>query len=168
LVGDSLNMDHSARPTSSLYITRPRSDRDQLPPSGASELLSNAIDGLQHDSSDLTSRIVELLRNDAQATGNYAIAQQLREERRRLWIQIEELECKYLPVPREIPPAIEIELMAGPDALMPRCVLLSITTACHIVRIMCMRHSMSRFLHGFLNLRKQSRCTRSPAPQACL
>jgi hypothetical protein len=81
-------------------------------------LLSSAIDWLQNDASDLTSRIVEL-RNAVQATGNYAIVQQLREERRRLWIQIEELECKFLPVPREIPPAMEIELMPGPGTLMP-------------------------------------------------
>jgi hypothetical protein len=112
-------MDHSARPTSSWSIPRSRSDRDQSPPSGASELLSSAIDALQNDACDLTSRIVELLRNTAQATGNYAIVQQLREDRRKFWIQIEELECKCLPVPRETPPAIEIELMLGPDALMP-------------------------------------------------
>jgi hypothetical protein len=71
----SLNMEHSAHPTSSLSIPRSRSDSDQSPSSGSSELLSSAIDGLQHDASDLTSRIVELLRNDAQATGNYAIVQ---------------------------------------------------------------------------------------------
>jgi hypothetical protein len=82
-------------------------------------LLSSAIDGLQHNASDLTSRIVELLRNAAQVTGNYAIAQQLREGRRTLWIQIEELECKCLPVPQETPPAKEIELIPGPDALIP-------------------------------------------------
>jgi hypothetical protein len=98
---------------------RPRSDRDQSPPFAASELLSSPIDGLQYDVSDLTSRIVELLRNAAQATGNYAIVQQLREERRRLWIQIEELECKCLPMPRETPPATEIRLIPGPDVLMP-------------------------------------------------
>jgi hypothetical protein len=82
-------------------------------------LLSNAIDALQNDASDLTCRILELRRNAVQATGNYAIVRQLREERRRLWIQIEELECQYLPVPRETPPAIEIELTSGPDVLMP-------------------------------------------------
>jgi hypothetical protein len=115
-------MDHSV--TSSLSIP----DCNQSPPSGASELLSSAIDGLQHDASDLTSRIVELLRNAAHATVNYAIVQQLREERRRLWVQIEELKSKCLSVPREAPPAIEIELM-------PRCLLLAITAACHIVRM---------------------------------
>jgi hypothetical protein len=82
-------------------------------------LLSSAIDGLQHDASDLTSCIIKLLWNADQATGNYSILQQLREKRRRLWIQIEELERKCLPLPRETPPAIEIELMSGPDALMP-------------------------------------------------
>jgi hypothetical protein len=82
-------------------------------------LPSSAIDALQNDASDLTSRIVELFWNATQATGNYAIVQQFREERRGLWIQLEELECKCLPVPRETPPAIEIELMPGPDALRP-------------------------------------------------
>jgi hypothetical protein len=135
-------MDHSARPTSSLSIPRPRSDRDQSPPSGASELLSSTIDELQHNASDLTSLIVELLWNAAQATANYTIVQQLREERREFWIQIEELECKCLLVPRETPPAIEIELMPGPDALMP-----PLSPLVHYGRMPCRAHRVHEAIY---------------------
>jgi hypothetical protein len=80
--------------------------------------LSTAMDRLQQESVGLTNRIIELIRAQSNDNPSLMMIQELCNERRRLWDQIEELERTCSPMHATTSSAIAIDPMDNSDAFI--------------------------------------------------
>jgi hypothetical protein len=81
--------------------------------------LCERISDSERDASDITTRIMTLIRDVPNSPQQQALVSELREERRRLWSQIEKLERDCSPIPLTNPLDTTLDVMGGPGDLLP-------------------------------------------------
>jgi hypothetical protein len=81
--------------------------------------LSTSINRLQQESVGLTNHVIELIPAQSNDDQSVVMIQELRNQRRRLWDQIEELERTCSPMHATTSSAVAIDPMDNPNAFIP-------------------------------------------------